>query len=165
MGAFNPNRFELFSPYPPEECIGRLSAALDVPSKDGVLPIVGTFIASRVWLRKRIWYQNSFQTFLVVSIRPMKRGSAIRGSLGVHGGVWLLFALTYGAILVWALAALRRGDQTGAGVSFGLFSLFGIVLFQFGRLFAREDGPFLKDFVVRTLKAKDSRIDRPEIET
>ena len=159
MRLFRNTRFEILTPFSPEECVERLRAALVTPDKDGTLTVDGTFFAKRVWLSKRIWYRNSFQTFLVVSLHPLGQGSLIRVSMGVHVVVWAFLAIWYGGIFTAAIARLQFGDLNGMGVLFGV-SLVGVVALWVGRILARDEGPFLKNFVVRALNAKELVADK-----
>jgi len=164
-------RMELFSPYPPEECIRRISEGMQIienmllrSRRMGDKPVIGTVNGFTVRLRKRIHYRNSFQTMLVAVFSPHGSGSRISCELGMHTFVrvfmivWLTAAVGIGGPI--AFAALKAWISTGAGpkqpvdilMPVGM-PIFGIVLLLFGQHLARDENAFLLQFLEETVQA------------
>jgi hypothetical protein len=112
--------------------------------------------------RKCIPYRNSFQTFLVVRMRPDGTGTAIKGRLGMHVIVRALLVLwltpLVGGVSALAYGAMIAPTHDGLAVSGGevaacVILALGIVLVGVGRYVARHEAPFLKNFLMETLNA------------
>ena len=90
----------LYSPHSPEECAERLRLA--VRASDRIVGSIGSPSASghSVRLRKRIWYRNSFQTFLRGRLEAHDGGTRFRGRAGVHTFVFGFMAIWFGALLL-----------------------------------------------------------------
>lgn len=146
---------EVFSPFCPDDCASRLDAAIDSEWKFfGSKPVIGRASESSLRLRKRIFYNNSFQSILVATMRPEQRGTIISGTCGmrpvVRIGMLIWFA---GVILIGlpvAFSMLRTHDSMGVAIPVGLL-VFGFALIKFGRYLARNETRFLKDFLIQTL--------------
>lgn len=167
-------RMELFSPFPPAECIRRISEGMQIienmllrSRRMGDKPVIGTVNGHTVRLRKRIHYRNSFQTMLVASFSPHGSGSRISCELGMHTFVrvfmivWLVAAIGIGGPI--AFAALKAWDMTGVGpkepadilLPVGM-PVFGVLLLLFGQHLARDENAFLLQFLEETVQAADA---------
>jgi hypothetical protein len=167
------SRVELRSPLSPSECVVRLSGAIDsermayvsLAGLFGSKPVAGYVTESSLRLRRRIYYRNSFQTFLTATLRPDGSGTSISGELGIHPAarwfmmIWFGFVGVVGGVMVVAsLFGTLRTDGSpwvGAAVLPGMLG-FGIAIVQLGRWLARKEGTFLIDFLVQTLEAHET---------
>ena len=158
---------ELASSLPPDECAARLRAAID---QEGVLsatglfgskPVAGRIAGHRVRLRKRIWYRNSFQTFMIGSLEGRDGSTIFRGKAGMHPfvtgfmAVWFgLLTLIVGAAFVAGIGALfgGRGDPLGV-IALPVGLAFGGGFVWFGRWLARNEEAFLVGFVAEVIAA------------
>ncbi len=156
MWSLGSTRIEVFSPLSPAECFTRLDAELGMYGNKAV---AGKVRRDSLRLRERIWYRNSFQTFLFAKLVPQAQGTLIVGRLGMHWlvltfmAVWLGGALSFA--VGWLLASLR-GDAVG-GPPFAIlvfFPVFGVALCGFGRFLARHEAQFLTYFLVETVKGQ-----------
>jgi len=166
---------ELYSPFSPEECFSRLTAQADTSSSAfslgrpcGTKPVVGILTRNSFNLRKRIGYQNSFQTRCEAEMRAEGAGTILTGTMGATrwARYFLLFwftGLTALAIpsAIFGITALLHGaasrDAYGKWAPIlqpSFMLLFGFALVRVGRYFARDEERFLLDFLTRTLDAK-----------
>ena len=164
---------ELVSPLSPDECVARLTAAIDntgimfskgyVDSK----PLVGNVTTRRVLLGKRIWYRNSFQTFLIGELRATTGGTVFRGTFAVHPVVRVLMTVWVTVVCVvsgvFVVAGVRGwlagGEFFPGAIIAPLMLPFGWVMVKGGRLLARDEDEFLAEFVAATLCARDRAAD------
>ena len=142
-------RFELISPYPPEECLHRLQDAL-TPANE-----VDIRTAYRwVQLAEKPLVRNSFKTFLRATLTEYENGTRIRGALGFHpftkwfSVVWLSFAVLMGVI-----AAARSAPVESLLVCLGVAAV-GLVALWFFRWVSRGQDRRLMQFVTTALDAK-----------
>lgn len=163
-------RLELQSPLSPEECIQRLSAAIE-PERWlgplGIRPVVGRICGESIRLRKRLLGRSSFQLLLTATMKPWGGGTAIRGEIAEHpftrafvpiwfGILTLMSVFLYGWVLVSTFTDLvpaGHGDwQVFLGPPIGFFMGYSVV--RSGRSSARGEAQFLTDFMRETLDAK-----------
>jgi hypothetical protein len=112
---------EFVSPLPPQECEARLRETTD---HDGLLswfgsrPVVGRVSGRSVRLRKRIWYRNSFQTFLTGSLEERDGSVVFRGKAGMHPLARGIMAVWFGLLVLigGALFAPVSAGCSGVGV-------------------------------------------------
>ncbi len=146
-------KFELISPFPPEECVDRLRAGvLNMTSE-----VDGRVEYDWIRLRKRIFGRNSFQTFLTASLKAEGTGTRIRGSLGVHPLVigfmafWVAGVAT--ANLLILVLTVRDGLPPGGWFIPPAMLVGGIAGIWFCRWLSRGQDRFLVDFVSRAVEA------------
>jgi hypothetical protein len=167
-------RMDLYSPFPPAECIRRLSEAMDVQKsaffslagRNGSRPVTGVVRGLSVRLRKRIPYRSSFQTFLTATFEPDDRGAHIDCKFAMHPftrwfmRAWMTMSLIIGSMvfvvsvgaLVFASSPPRGGAWMGLVIPVAL-PIFGYCLFKFGSQLARDEARCLTDFLRETLSA------------
>ena len=156
---------ELRSPFMPSECIDLLRQNTD-PAWNlfGSKPVVGTVRNQKFTGYKRIWYGNSFRTFIFSRITPEVGGSRIAIRFGISPFVmvfmtfwWTGLLLIGGAILIQTSVALVKGHtqvvQWMGIVIPILMAAFGVGIFIFGRWLGRNERAFLIEFVRTVLKA------------
>jgi hypothetical protein len=158
---------ELVSPLSREECEARLRAATD---RDGLLScfgsrqVVGRVSGGSVRLRKRIGYRNSFQTFLIGSLKGRDGATIFRGRAGMHPfvtgfmAVWFsLLVLIGGAAFAAAVGGLIAGQGQPLGAIIPpLMLVFGVGLVCFGRWLARSEEAYLIAFVADAIDASSA---------
>jgi hypothetical protein len=149
---------ELILPCSIEEFCRRLTAKMD-RSFFGTRPVIGRIRGTLLTARKRIWYRNSFQTYLSAELSSHANQTLVRYSFSIHpfvrvfAAAWFVgVALFGGAILVRSLSLLMwaparaSGSMVGVGVPI-LMLLFGAGCVAFGRWLARDEEAFLLTFV------------------
>jgi hypothetical protein len=155
---------ELVSLLPPDEAAARLRDAIGrggLLSWFGTKSVVGRVSGRSVRLRKRIYYRNSFQTFLTGTLEPHGEGSAFRGTASMHPFVtafvivWFAgVVLIGGAVFVAAIRRLVVGEGEPVGLIVPpLMVVFGVFMVCFGRYLARGEERFLVAFVAEVLGA------------
>jgi len=174
MGLFHRQQVQLYSPHPPAECVARLRAVINsehlfcLPNWFGTEPVSGRVTETSLRLSKRIWYRNSFQSFLFAKMRPEAGGTVISGKVGMHPFtsvfmcIWLGVAFIFGGIIlvpsVRSLIAhpdnIQQETWVGCAVPL-LMPTFGFCLVWCGRFLARNEDRFLTDFLSQTLDAKE----------
>jgi hypothetical protein len=171
-------RLELYSHFPPEECVRRLSAAIDVErslfrtwaSLTGKRPVAGWVKDSSFRLRKRITYNNGFQTYLTGTLQPRDAGTLIGGEFGLNaltrlfiplwfGFLFFFMGVSYPIVLISLFKPHPAMEHTQDTWPFlvvppGML-LFGYLLIRFGRYLARDEAGFLSDFLRQTLEARE----------
>jgi hypothetical protein len=157
---------ELLSPLAPDEAAAHLQEAINSDGPLGWLgskAVSGRVSGTSVRLRKRVRYENPFQTVLRGSLERHGDGSVFRGSAGVAPFVAAFMALWFaGAVViggtvfaVFGVLALL-GRLTGREMLMGLgipplVLVFGALFVSAGRRLAREDEQFLVSFVAQVL--------------
>lgn len=161
--------FTLYSPHSPEVCakklrpsplplhglLGRSCAETQAP------PVSGSVSHTAISLRKRLSYQNSFQTFLKARLYPEGDGTRIIGSLGMHSFVKIFLVLWIGSVLALMVAVpffsqARSSDSPALNWIVPPLMLAGaIAMVLFGRYLARHEAAFLKKFVLTQLDATE----------
>jgi hypothetical protein len=159
------NHLDLYSPLAPSACASRIRAEIDVEkfvslsALFGSKPVVGRVTDSTLRLRKRIWYRNSFQTYLTATMRPEGSGTRICGEFAMHGFARAFMAVWFGLVLligggsfIFALiSGLRDTSQLQSALSVFLFGapmlVFGTLLVWFGRYLARDEARFMTEFL------------------
>lgn len=161
---------KLISPHPRAECVKRLHGV--VGSAWSILPgsgVVGSVEGDHVRMRKKIYYRNTFQPTLDVSI-----ADAPGGGTALHCRVTFFplvpIFIAAGVIFIIAVAitaytAMNRNvilqDVPLAAViaplaSIPFFIALGFGTVYFGRWVARNEPAFLVDFLKKTVDAKDA---------
>jgi hypothetical protein len=148
------NRVQLLTPLTPEQCVSRLTAAIDPQGFKGLFgskPVIGRVTTSSLRLRKRIRYRNSFQSYLTATMRKEGGGSVISGKIAmdpavwVFLGVWLGLPTLFGGMLsIFAVASMISGHRQpnqwlGVIIPVGMIA-FGLALVPIGRFLARNEG-------------------------
>lgn len=149
---------ELVSELNPDECIKRLSDAMDSPltSIFGKNPVIGRMEYGYISLTKRIWYRNSFQTQLSGRFENEGSGTRVIATAGMQ--TWVRIFLIIFCLV--PLAILANLITTGEEVNFVttalaiLFPVIGVLLMFLGRYLARKEENFLIDFVCQVIEAK-----------
>lgn len=162
------NRYlvEVVSPLPLSECVSRLRAATDNRAIEyyfgiGSKPVVAKISDCSFRLRRRIWYSNSFQTYLSATMRPQLGGTVISGECGMHPTVVPFSIIWFALVAVSMLLAPGLKVLHGQRDEDALFGLIicsvmlglGIGIVRFGRYLARNEARILSDFIFQTLDA------------
>jgi hypothetical protein len=156
-----PTPVMLVSPLAPEECSLRIAAGINRPFMGmvfGPKPVTGYVKRSKLWLRKRIWYGNSFQTYLYATIEANPAGgSVLSGEFRVHPLMQMAMNLWFaGVFVLCAILLIQEGKGMFAGrvgsTVLGM-PIFGWVLFRSGRYLARNEACFLTGFLLCTIDA------------
>ena len=145
-----------------------LSALVSFASLFGSRPVIGRVTESSIRLRKRIGYRNSFQTFLTATLRWEAGATVISGKVNMHRFVQVFMFIWFtGAVLIGgpmfvvSIASLIPGSthqmpNAWMGVVMPpVIVASGYGLVRFGRYLARNEAGFLKDFLMRTLDARE----------
>jgi hypothetical protein len=168
-GSMNASQFRLFTKLQPTECVSRLSAAIDaerfgLPTSMerwwGLKPVkhvAGRVSESSLRLRKHIQYRNSFQTLLRARMKPLAGGTIITGNLAMHPAVWCFIFVGFAFLVTIGGLGMVLGAAEGNWIAIPvplimLALMFGLV--RIGRYAARDEGRFLKDFLIQTLDAQ-----------
>ena len=169
------NAIELVSPFPPDECVARLVAAIDHEGLlfwraslfwRGSMPVIGRVTGRSLRLRKQIGYLNSCQTLLTGTLAPQGQGSVFRGTTGMHPFVpvfvWIWFAFIAIIGIVTAVIAAVQWLSGGVGQPIRVIALatsamipFGVVLLCVCRMLAQGEKEFLVAFLRDVLAADD----------
>lgn len=144
------SRVDLFSPLAPEECVDRLRAGLLSPSSD----VDGRVEYEWIRLGKRIFYRNSFQTFLRAKLLPYGTGTRLSGSLGLHPLVkgFVVFGLIF--VTLVAVLGLVNGASPFVLLGVPAFVMFNLLMIGVGRLLVRGDDRRLMEFVTSAVQAE-----------
>ncbi len=154
------------TPLSPQDCTTRLKANIDSGwAPFGTTPVRGSVGDTRFQLRKRIRYNNSFQTCCYGRLETSGSGTLIHCRFGLNRFaivfmvIWFGFfaAITAGFIL--GLATYQpsgASNETVAGFPVFLIAMpvFGVAAILFGRYLARDEQGFLSDFICAVLDAK-----------
>ncbi|MBE7211210.1 MAG: hypothetical protein INR65_09340 [Gluconacetobacter diazotrophicus] len=161
----NSKDVELVSPLPLETCCSRMSAEIGkIWAIPGSRPVVGWTSGTKLRIRKRIWYQNSFQTSMFANMVEQDSHTLIRCHFSMHPFVLAFLVVWFGFVSFFSIATFTM-FLSGRLVIYqsalqppwlGLFApvamlLFGFGMVRFGRYLARNERPFLLDFVCRIL--------------
>lgn len=156
---------ELSSPYTPSECIKLLRAAADPEWKlFGSKPVLGSVWGNRFWGYWRIFYGNSFRTFVFARFYPSGAGSRVAVRFGmslfvrVFLGIWFGgLALIGGAAMIAVGLAYVRGDARPGSWIFIIvpsgMGAAGFALVRFGRWLGRNEQGRLTQFLRDTISA------------
>jgi hypothetical protein len=152
---------ELVSPLAREDVVRRLQAAVDSEwTFAGRKEAVGQIGADAFRLRARIFYRNSFQTFLFGKLVAEGRRTRLVARSGMHPLAALFMTLwlaAVGAFAVVGLSAAVEPADAAAGLLFlvplAMFG-FGIALVGIGRWIARDERRRLIAFLERTVEAR-----------
>lgn len=157
----------MHSPLSPAECVAKISEQIDSGFlRFGSRPVTGKINESSLHLVQRKPYANSFRTILHATLRPTGSGTDIEGRFAVGNFVmafykfWLVFILIFiGLGAVICICTLPSGKLDGLIFFLGSCAMFvfGIFLGVFCRRMARDEAPFLADFLRRTLDAGEPR--------
>jgi hypothetical protein len=168
-------RFDLLSPLPPTECSGRLRDAVDgewLRMNRGA-PAIGRVRETSFRIRRRlpVMMHNSFQTYVSGRFIAEHGQTRLRCRLGMHPLIGIFMPLWFALVVAfgagWLFVGLRQG-ATGVMLWAGLtipavMTVFGIGLVRFGRFLARDEGPFLLDFLRQTLDARSANGQEPAV--
>jgi hypothetical protein len=99
-------------------------------------------------------------------MKPTTGGTLISGELAMNPIVWPVMFVWFGGVIliggmmfVATLGSLLGGSSTldeegwGGILVFPVTLAFGFGFVRFGRYLARDEGPFLRDFLIKTLDA------------
>jgi hypothetical protein len=173
LAAAMTSHIQLFTPLTPSECVSRLVEVVDEERSllfswnafFGSREVLGKVTQRSIRLRKRIKGRNSFQMFLIATMRPEEGGTEISGRISMHPFtrifmiIWFSMAAILG--LLTAIASLFHSSIEGRTISWQgilqplIMLLFGYGLLRFGLWNRQEEASFLKEFLLRTLAAQD----------
>ena len=112
--------------------------------------VFGSLEETRLHLRKRIGYRNSFQTHLTATLSPAAGGTALSGTCAMHPFTWIFMALWLGFALISTFSP--------EGPGFGLLLLaFGGLLIWIGLYTTRQETRFLTDFLGQTIQTTERK--------
>jgi uncharacterized RDD family membrane protein YckC len=129
----------------------------------GGRPITGKFNRDRLRLQKRRFYNNSFAPFFYGEVRPTDAGSELVGEFKLHPfvrvfmGIWFTGAML-GATAI-TMTVLVRGHAAHAGPALAIpfaLPLAGFGILRFGRWLARNEPPFIVQFLERCAASDSS---------
>ncbi|WP_271067748.1 hypothetical protein [Caulobacter sp. NIBR1757] len=149
MDWLGPRRDIVRSTLTPQACAKDLSMGLDgTLGLFGGKPVIGQVSSQGGWLRKRIWYRNSFQTVMRLSIQETAGGSRILARSSMPIFATLFMAFWFGFIGLVTLGTLGAHGAGPSGLPDLLFILaFGVGLVAFCRWLARDEHDFLLAFI------------------
>jgi hypothetical protein len=141
----------------PEECADRLRAAV---SPDRLLdflpetkPVVGSVVGRWVRLRKRLWYQNSFQTILDGVLYDHAGGTRFEATGRMHWGVRIFMVIWFSIAGFGFIKAMGGWPEKWEQA---LLLPLGVALWASCRWLARHERTYLAAFVAEVIG------DRPE---
>ena len=141
-------RFELISPYPPEECLHRLQDAI-TPANEMDIRTAYRWVQ----LAEKPYVRDSLKTFLRTTLTDHGTGTRVRGSLGFSALVKVFLVVWVGFIVSVGVAAVA----SGAGfpqvlIPFGI-AFVGLIGAWLGRLLSGGQDRRLMKFVIDALDA------------
>jgi hypothetical protein len=167
----------LHSPFSPQECEVRLSAAIDAenlatsiqflkPLFSGSKIVAGGISRDRIRLRIQSRYWNSIQHILVGTLRPAENGTLFCGTFGVHAlvRISIIMACILGAtIFVVSVAACLAGwvsqDEAIGGAFIAPLAVGYLLLsVKVSEVRALEEREDLIRFLTETLEAKSNPV-------
>lgn len=164
-GPFEQQATRLKSPFGVEDCVRRLSAAIDSDTIPfGTRPVRGWAMAGKAVLRRNSLLRNDFKPVLKINVEPLDTGSRLTCRFGPPvlamlflGAVLSVCLFMFVQAVVTTIAHLIDGTaswaQGGTLLQFAAMSVAtGAALGFLPRLFG-SDQAFLLDFVTRTLDA------------
>jgi hypothetical protein len=126
----------------------------------GTRPVIGRIRGTRLTARKRIWYRNSFQTYLSAELTDHENQTLVRCGFSMHPFVIAFVAVWFagavfggGTLFIQSLIRLISDPSRAPGSVWGGLAvpvgliLFGAGLLAFGRWLACDEQAFLIDFV------------------
>jgi hypothetical protein len=167
---------ELVSPHSIDECTTRLQKAIDNdgPFKwFGSKPVIGHVSGRSVQVRKRISYNNSFQTFLEGTLNEIEGKTLFSGYAGMNPlvaafsiFVLMVFIIVGSFFFAVGISAYVAGNGEPARELLPLCAMgLGIGFMPFGRWLARGEKEFLIEFVAKTIEAHEWTALHPESAT
>lgn len=147
-------RFELFSPFPPEECAARLRAGVLNPSSE----IDGTVEVWRVELHKKVVGRNALLPRLNTTLAPEGTGTRVSGTVGIHPGVKLLAGVWFAIVGFIELVAVKNGFPLPGSLVPIAMIVFASVGLWVGRRLSRDQDRQLLEFVSTTLEAEPAAV-------
>ena len=154
----------LATPLSPAECCDRLSEAVASPwALFSTSPVRGFVNERRARIWKRLWYRNSFQTIMTVRFEPDGSRTRLVCEWGVSifalDAVVFALAMSGGALWLGREDSVRNGTTVaGHGWILGVILVLMLALLAaivgFGRLLARGEGDYLRDFLAETIQAR-----------
>ena len=164
-----PVRF--YSPHPPEECVRRLRET----TGGGLLPqfsgrkVAGRVTESAVSIVKNNDYNNCFQPCLKAGLLGEGGGTLITGALGpatqglYFSRLWFLGAAVV-TVYLWSTAP-HGGESVVAGwartLAGPVLMALGWVMAAIGHHVSRNEGEFLKSFIIEVLDARELTVPSP----
>lgn len=147
--------------------MSRLTDAIDPDGFGGLFgsrPVLGRVTESSLCLRKRINYRNSSQRYLTATIQRDSAGTIISGKVAIHPVIRVLLVAWFGTLSIMFLSSIgsifsastsqQHYAWRGAVISATMLA-FGYAVVHFGYEQARDEGPFLTDFLIKTLDAHE----------
>jgi hypothetical protein len=124
--------------------------------------IRGFFYATGLHLRKTIRYGNPFQTTAAVKLIRTSAGTRVLVCLGMEETSAVGLAICLGSCVVFTLFMIAGGRSSpeafsGPPIVFMClgFLTFGYAMLVISRSLARDEGPFLLQFLRETLEAEE----------
>jgi hypothetical protein len=173
----NPETVCLRSDFAVEECLQRLREATDAPKTQFFFhfepvsskPVLAKFRGNRFKLWKRKESRNDFAPCFFGVVSSEGSGSQLVGRFGMDRSIhlfiafWLVFTVGITVatlpVMVDHFRHLKQGELSVFDfMPLGLLAA-GILMFKYGRRIGKQEGPFLSDFLQKTLQARqeDSR--------
>lgn len=155
----NSNRIHFITRLTPEQCVSRLTAAIDNGFFAGLFgsrPVVGrvTETSLRLGMRRAFdGYPNSFRRWLTARMRREPAGTVISGKVAIHP-LFLVFMFFWCGACIWGIFYASGGPEKNA-LQCGIMLGFGCAAAGFGRYLTRNETRFLKDFLTKTLDAEE----------
>jgi hypothetical protein len=173
----NPETVCLRSNFGVEECLQRLREATDAPKSQffphlgpvGSKPVLAEFRGNRFKLWKRKESRNDFAPCFFGILSSEGSGSQLVGRFGMDRSIrlfiafWLVFTVGISLATLPVMVDHLRHPKQGELSVFDFMPLgllgAGILVFKYGRRIGNQEGPFLSDFLQKTLQARqvDSR--------
>jgi hypothetical protein len=165
----------LYSPHPPSVCMARRltlaihrqsSALFSFGSILSTKSVAGQVALDSLKLRKRINYRNSFQTFLIATMKPHEKGTLIQGDFVLHPLVRAFGVFWFGGVVIIGGCMLiltifsyvfgfPHHDDHAWLMLIGppAMLLFDVLLLKVGRYSAKGEAQFLSEFLIELLDA------------
>ena len=156
---------QLRSPLSPDQCLEMLRANIDPQWKIfGSMPVLGSVRGNNFKGYKRIFYGNSFRTFMYGQVATSDRGSLISLRFGISRitlafmAFWVSGVLIGGGAVIFKMVQdMQQGIMPVDAWPFLLIPpmmlVFAFGLYKFCRWLGRNEAQFLTDFVKGTLRA------------
>jgi len=152
-----PSKFIILSPLSKEECYSRIKESIDTSffSVFGSKPLAGKISENSAQIRKRINYQNSFQTQLTAKFIASPKGTKIEGYFGIHKLVKFLIASIICFLVLTEIAISRLSSIGGIALIVSCCCVIFI-----GKYIARDEASFIKDYLIDLLETNEKSIEQ-----
>jgi hypothetical protein len=154
------SHFQMTSPLSRDELVVRLREQIDSPwTFFGKKLVVGQVSRSRLWLRKRTGYRNSFQTLLTATLSTADSGETLLTCrTGMSAFVIAFMCVWFGGV-IWIGGLFVPPLLNGVFVEPVFLILPGMLLFgaglvSFGRWLAKGEDELLVSFLEDTVDAR-----------